>query len=66
LGGGAAPAAPPIAISRGGRLWRRPSQPPRQGGLPVVSWIMARVRIWENSELVGCLWVFVFMVVASD
>jgi hypothetical protein len=40
------------AISRGGdRLCRRPPPPPRQGRMLVVSWIMTRVRIWENIEL---------------
>jgi hypothetical protein len=32
-------------------LCRRPSPPPRQGKLPVVSWAMTRVRIWGNSKL---------------
>jgi hypothetical protein len=40
------------AISRGDRLCRGgASPPPRQGRMPVVSWVMMRVRIWENSEL---------------
>jgi hypothetical protein len=42
---------PEKAISRGNRLCRRPSQPPRQERLPVVLWIMTRVRIWGNSGL---------------
>jgi hypothetical protein len=37
--------------SRGDRLCRRPPPPPRQGRGLVVSWIMTRVRIWENIEL---------------
>jgi hypothetical protein len=39
------------AISRGDRLCRRPPPPPRQGRVLVASWIMTRVRIWENIEL---------------
>jgi hypothetical protein len=42
---------PEKAISRGDRLCRRPPPPPRQGMIPVVSWIMTRVWIWENIEL---------------
>jgi hypothetical protein len=30
---------------------RRPPPPPRQGRVLVVSWVMTRVRIWENIEL---------------